>query len=338
MPFSSISRASLEVLNQNLRARGVAPGSVPPARGDQPSPADPTFGVNEEFLRILPFVNVAEPAVARVYQAQVAGGLVEPDFTARGGGSAWTPGLSSPSGYDLTAMFSRMKTLDTIVRVDHGMSPEMHEAQVRLAKCALLRATAEAVLGSNPATDDNRQLAGLPFFLAPNSPQRVAYSATHKRRGAFSEIIARVRPGGDGLGHGPDAVVTASQVIRGFVNEQEVLGVTPDYHFSPLTGRRQLHYMGVPIIEGRVPQPSGANPQTTAWAVTLTGDSAVRLFHHGGDDYGLVVDPLTTVTTLDAANEARGATTGTAIHITCALLVPDERSIAVATLPLDPYA
>src|SRR5947207_2388065 len=150
MPFASITRASLEILNQNLRARGVAPGALLPARGNAAAAADPGFGVCEDLLRVLPFVNVTEAAVARVYQVQVS------------------------------------------------------------------------------------------------SAQDVLYDPARKRRGGLAEIIARVRPGDDGLGASADVVVTASQVIRGLVNELEELGVTPDFRYCPLTRKQQLYYFGVP--------------------------------------------------------------------------------------------
>lgn len=339
MSFVSITRASLEILNQNLRAAGVSPGTMGPARGAAPTAADPSFGVSEDLLRVLPFVNVSDAAVARVYQVQVDGPLAEAEFTARAGGTPWTAGSAAAFGHELTATGSRMKKIELVVRIDRTMTPEMRDAQTLLARQSILRSLAEAVLGSNPATDDNRELAGLPYYLPANSPQDVRYDPGHKRRGGFAELIARVRPADDGLGTTADVVVTASQVVRGLVHELETLGVTPDFHYCPLTRRSQLHYFGVPLLEGRVPQPASADPRTEAWALKITGDSAVRLYHHGGDAFGISTTPVTTMATLDAANEAVGSTSGLSVHGTYGLLVPDPKSVArLRDIPLDPYA
>jgi len=75
MPFSSISRNSLQILDQSYRAPGVSPGALAPGRGGNAVPADPSYGCSEDFLRVLPFINVGEVAFPRGYQPQVDGAL-----------------------------------------------------------------------------------------------------------------------------------------------------------------------------------------------------------------------------------------------------------------------
>jgi hypothetical protein len=211
----------------------------------------------------------------------------------------------------------------------------MRRAQVTLGKQSLLRSLAEAVLGSNTASDPTtRELAGLPNFIPANSPQIVAYTAAHKRRGAFAELIARVRPGGDGLGASPDVVVTSRMAIWGLARELEDLGVTPAFAYCPLTQQPQLHYFGVPVVEGRVPETATG---TLAYALCTSGPSAIRLLHCGGDEWGIVEEDVTTMPTFNPAGEAVASTSGVTVSITCALLVPDAKSLAVCTgIPLDP--
>jgi hypothetical protein len=108
-------------------------------------------------------------------------------------------------------------------------------------------------------------------------------------------------------------------------------GLTPDFSHSALTGQRQLHFHGLPVLVGRVPEPAVAGrPTTEAWAMRLFGPSGVRILHYGGlsDEFGIRTEPFTTATGLDANGEAISSTRGVEVFAVYSVLVPEPTSIA----------
>lgn len=331
MPFSSITRESLELLNQNYRRAGVLPGAVPGGRGNEPAPADPSFRVADEFIRVLPFENalITGRPHARQYQVTVRGILEEPEFTARPGGSAWIPGQSSPSGNDFVAVGTRFKKLSLVVRSDESMvdggGTDMLEAQIDLARTAIVRALSEALFHSSPPNDDGAELAGLPFYLG-GGVNDVGYDSARGMMGGLAEIEARCSPGDGDFGARPDVFVMSSRARWRLLREMEEKGVTPQFDYSPITGRRQLHFHGLPVLIGRVPEPK----TTDAWALKLYGPSGIRLVHLGGveEDFGLRREERTTLAGLDGQGEANSATRSVEVFGVYSLSVPDPFSIA----------
>src|SRR3954463_1178862 len=102
MPFASINRFSFEALNQNYRAPGVLPQAVPPGRGDAASPQDPSYRVNDEFIRVIPFVpaSVRGGSPARQFQVRTAADLEELPLVTGPAGTPWISGKSEPFGQD----------------------------------------------------------------------------------------------------------------------------------------------------------------------------------------------------------------------------------------------
>lgn len=336
MAFANISRLSLEILNQNFRAPGVGSRAVPAGRGDAASPQDANFRVADEFMRVVPIMDayIYGRPMARQYQVRTATDLVEPNFTARAGGTAWVPGMTSPFGQELELSGARFKKISTVVRSDELMvavPEDVLAAELRLARVAVVRALSEAIFHSNPATDDNAELAGLPFYLGAANPQDVTYTSTAKMIGGLSEIEARCHPGDDGLGTGPDVFVMSSRARWRLLKELEDKGITPDMAYSPLTDSVQLHFHGVPVLMGRVAEPSPTAPAaavTEAWALTLFGESGVRVYTVGGDKFGIREEPFTTMTSVNAAGETDHAARGVEVYGVYSLLVPDPCSIA----------
>jgi hypothetical protein len=346
MAFSNISRFALEILNQNYRAPGISPGSMPPARGDAATADDPTFPSVDELLRVVAFVN-ADPGgrpLARQYQVRPTLAITEPPFTARSGGTPWVPGAATAFGQDLSLAGARFKKVGVVVRTDDLMvsddNADMLDAQINLAKVGLVRALSEAFWHSVPATDDNSELAGLPYFLGPSSPQDVAYDTNRRMLGGLAELEARCSPSDGDLGAGPDVFVMSTRARWRLVKEIEDRGNTPTYEWSPLTQKRQLHYHGIPVLLGRVPEPAGGT--TEAWALRLFGSSGVQVLHIGGSsvEYGLRVEPRTTVTGLGANGEALSATSGVEVFGVYSVLVPEATSIArLRGIPVgDPFS
>jgi len=168
MALRSISRQTLELLYQNVRSPGVMPRGVRPGRGDETDPSDPSFGVADDLIRVIPFVRIDDGPFARQYMLRVTDGVDEPDATHRGGGgTAWTPGATMAFGEELEPVGSRFKKIGVTVWVDELMSDEVGtdvlEVESRLARIGIVRALSEALLHSNPPEDDNAELAGLPY-------------------------------------------------------------------------------------------------------------------------------------------------------------------------------
>ena len=337
MAFRQISRETLEVLNQNVRIPGVVPGAVPPGRGDATTPAFPELAVADDFIRIIPFrhVDIGNRPFARQYAVQILNNdPIEENqqLIARAASTGWEPGTTEPFGHDLIATGTRFKKISTVVRADNlmvtGDFDDVLSAQIELARIGIIRSLSEAILFSNPASDDDRELAGLPFYLPANSAQDVLFDPTRGLLSGLKEIITRCRPGDDGLGAGPDAIVTSSTVLARSVDELEKLGVTPQYRYSELTGKEEHHYFKTPIIEGRVARPDSADPVTDAWALKLTGPSSIEVLCIGGDTFGLREDPHTTLANIATTGEVDSSSRGIEIYGVYALSVKDPMSIA----------
>ncbi|PWB65139.1 MAG: hypothetical protein C3F17_04905 [Bradyrhizobiaceae bacterium] len=335
MALRDVTRQSLEFLNQNLRMPGIQPGSVRPARGGAAAAQDGEFRVVDEFLPVLPFVDVsgAGTTFSRQYQVIAANDLVEPQFTARGATRAWEPGATLPFGEELDTVGTRFQKLSLTVRSDThlgaGAPDDVQEAELFLARAAVLRALGEAVLYSDPPDDDGSDLAGIPFYLPANSAQLVGYDGGRGMIGGLAEIEARCAPGGDGIGAGPDIFVVSSRARWRLLKELEDKGVMPDYRRSPLTGRLQLHFHGKPVLTGRVPEGDDPAEGSYAYAMCVTGPSAVRVLHIGGDAFGVRMEPEVSSFGLDAQGEANRATNGVEVLGIYAVLVPDPRAVAL---------
>jgi hypothetical protein len=334
MPFRAISRRSLELLNQNYRAPGVAPGPMPPAAGDAAAADDPTFAVNDEFIRILPFMR-AEPddqPMRRGFQVRSADPLTEPSFGPLPGGNPWVAGQATPFGQELSLSGAQFKKYELVVRVDDlmpGGAPDhdLLDAECRLAEIGIIRRLSADIFGPN-AIDDNAELLSLDFYIAPGGPQDVTYSATAKLMGGLAEILARCVPGGDGLGEGATVLVMSARARWRLLAEMEGRAITPQFAYCPLTRKVQLHYHGTPVVIGRVPEPAGAAPTTAAFALTLSGESAIRMVFTGGDDWGLHRRALPAVVTTDSAGEADGVSRAVSVYGNYMLLVPDNNAVA----------
>jgi hypothetical protein len=350
MPFQSVTRTSLELLNQNYRSPGVAPRPLPPGRGDAAAPDNPDFKVVDEFIRVLPFINAdagGRPH-ARQYKVRTAAELSEPNFTARPAGTPWAPGVSTGWGQELEFIGARFKKLSTVVRSDEGMvdhgAEDMLTVQAQLAEVALVRAVSEAIFHSVPASDDNAELLGLPFYAPAGSPQNVAYDPARKLIGGLSEIEARCAPSDGDHGAGPTVFVVTSRSRWRLCKELEDKGVTPDYRYSALTGRLQLHFHGIPVLTGRLPEPAAtapATPTTDAWALNLLGPTGVRMIHLGGEStsFGVRQEMTNTLATVDATGEAHTATRALEVFGVYSLQVPEPQSVARLTgiLTKDPF-
>lgn len=337
MPFFSISRDSLEVLTQNYRLPGVMPRPVPPGRGDAAAPDDPSFAVVDQFIRIVPFHNIEHTGQphARQYIVRTVSDLFEPEFTARPGGTPWSPGSTTAAGQELEAAVTRFKELGTIVRTDVLMTDQergenVFAVQIGLAEIGVVRALSEAVFHSRPASDDQAEFAGLPFFLPPGSPNDVAFDPGVGLIGGMSEIVERVAPSDGDFGARADVLVMSSRVWWRLLKALEDKGVTPDFYYCPWTGRVEFHFHGVPVVRGRVPEPASPTPTTVAWALKLLGPTGIKILHKGGDSakFGVRTEPVTTMTGFDASGEASSTTRGVHVFGVYSLNVPEPNSIA----------
>lgn len=347
MPFRSLTRTSLEMLNQNYRVPGVLPGGVPPARGDAAAASDPSYKVADEFIRIIPFINaeVDGRAPARQFQIRIAGLLEEPPATARGGGTPWTGGATMASGHELDIVGARFKKISSVVRSDEAMvtgsDEDMLAVQVELAAVGVVRSLSEAIFSSLPASDDTSEIAGLPYFLGAGSLQDVRYDPGRGVMGGLAEILARCHPSDGDFGTEADVIVASARTVWRLCHELETRGLAPDFRFSALTGKRQLHFRGVPILGGRVAEPAGANT-TEAWALKIGGPSAVRILHVGGEpeEFGIRKEPATTMAAIDVNGEATSATRGIEVFGVYSLLVPEPESTArLRSIPAgDPFS
>lgn len=337
MSFQTVSRFSLEILNQHYRAPGVAPRSVPPGRGDGNAPQDPDYKVADEFIRVMAFINadINGRPLARQYQVRTVQDIFEPPFTARSGGTAWTTGTTTSFGQELEIVGARFKKISTVVRLDELMvtdlDDDMLKTQVRLAQIGTIRSVSEALLHSSPSNDDNAELAGLPYYLPANSPQDILYDPARKMIGGMAEIEARCCPSDGDFGGRPDVFVMSSRSRWRLLKELEDKGVTPDFHYCSLTRMEQFHFHGIPVLTGRAPEPSSSGaPTTEAWALKLYGPSGVRVLHIGGnpDEFGVRTEPMTTMTTTDGSGEVRTATRGVEVFGVYSVLVPEPTSVA----------
>jgi hypothetical protein len=342
MPFASVSRFSLEALNQNYRAPGVLPRAVPPVPGDSAAAQDPTFKICDDFIRIVPFVRAsgADRPVARQYQVRTAQDLFEPPFTAQAGaGTVWAPGATTAFGQELEITGSRVKKISTLVRDDELMERSMMAAQVRLAEIATVRTASQSFWNSLPANDDMAEWAGIRYYNPANSPQNVTYDATRKLIGGLDEIVTRCCPSDGDFGAGPDAIFCTPRVVWRLAKEYRDLGLNPPFRYCPLTGKQQIYHNGVPVLTARIGEPTGANSTTEAYALNF-GPSGVRIVHVGGDSNGYALRrQATTVNIVDASGEVKGTTPGIEVFMIAAVLVGEQEALACLNgIPTeDPY-
>lgn len=346
MTFKDISYRTVQALNANLKLEDVVPGSYPPSRGAAAQSFQDDFHLSDEFIRVLPFRSLEQDSqpFSRQYSAQTLdqGPLTETDqITART--VAASPdrdtGNTISFGVELETFGTYFKRISATVRTDTSMtgaSPDVLDTMVNLARVSIVRSLSEALFVSVPVNDEeDAGLAGFQWFLANAPTQDMLYDPNRTLLAQTKELIIRCRPGADGLGERPDALVTCSQIIMMIVDAQEKLGVTPDYQFCPLTGQIQPHYCGIPLLEGRVPQPEG-EPISEIYALRLTGRNAIELLTLGGDEYGIHVENRVTMAGMNASHEATNVSLGTEIFGVYALSVKDWRSISrLRSVPID---
>jgi hypothetical protein len=336
--LKDVTRQSLDFLKQNLRSPGVQSGSVPSGRGGAIARQDANFPAVDEFIRVVRFIDVSATAgtFARQYQVVAASDIQEPEFTARGASRVWQPGASGPFGQELATVGSRFQKVSVVVRSDTqlgaGPPDDVQEAELELARIAVLRSLSEAILYSDPPDDNGSDLAGIPFYLGPNSPQAVNWDAQRGLIGGLSEIEARCAPGADGMGAGPDVFVMSTRARWRLLKELEDKGVTPDYRLSGLTGALQLHFHGKPVLTGRVPEGADPTEGTYAYALKISGPSAIRVLHIGGNP--VRVQPEVSAFALDAQGEASGATVGSEVLAIVSLLVPPRSAALLRGVPV----
>jgi hypothetical protein len=147
--------------------------------------------------------------------------------------------------------------------------------------------------------------------------------------GGLGELLTRVAPSDGDFGAGPDCFVMSSRTRWRLLKEMEDKGVEPAFKQCDLTGRLQLHYHGVPVLTGRVPEQASTPSKTWAWALKLRGPSAVRVLHIGGDsaNYGLRVEDLGPMPQI-SAGVLQEYTRGVKVFGIYSLLVPETRAIA----------
>ncbi|VVB88279.1 Uncharacterised protein [uncultured archaeon] len=337
MPFNSIKRDSLEFLYPSFRAPLVVPGAVPPARGDAATPQNPAIKVNDQFIDIIPFINVefdGHPSPGHV-QVMSATDLPEIPIDAHGGGTKLTPGATTSFGQGLSIVGTKMKKLEAVVHVDEsmvgslGVMEDMLSIQADFCKIAMVRSLSKALLHSLPSNDDKAELAGLPYYLKANSPQDILYDPAKGLIDAFSQIEILCCPSDNGIGSRPDIFVTSSRVRQLLIREVENKGLTPQFMYCEMTGAVEYYFHGIPVVTGPVPEPSSATT-TEAWALKTTGPTGIRVYHSGGlsEEYGIVTETYSNITGLNAAGEAQKATRGVHLYGLYALGVPEEQSIA----------
>jgi hypothetical protein len=332
MPLFSLDRDSAELLNQNYRLPDVAPGGVPPGRGAAAASQHPDIYVNDEAIHALPFRNIGESLLEpeRVYSVRVAGDLIEPDFTYRGGADTWKAGAAAPAGQRLMMRGARLKKISQVVRVDRRMTDKVMDVMFRLAQTAIVRALSEAIWSSAPPSDDGETFSGLPTFLTPS--QDLAFDSTQSYSANFDRLLARCHPSGNGEGTDADVIVCSESALINYTADRENRGLSVECYYSPLTGRIQRHHRGKPLLVGRVPEPAGSGV-TWAYTVKLLGPSGITVAHRGGDPeaLGAEIGPVTTMIGLDATGEAASSTVGAEVWGEYALLVPEAQSVARMT-------
>ena len=364
----TFDRDALTILNLLYRVPGLIPQPVYPATADVVE-EKAVHMVEDELIRVLRFVPTDPDGrpFSHHYQVKAKGRLEEPPLATTGSGSEWKAGATTPFGQALEALFdapstvARFKKGSLFVRADELMvdptnaSQDVLEVQVRLASIALVRALSLAILQSRPlprgdlsiaATgtglgDDAAEFTGLPAYIA-GTEQEIDWRPVPGMMGGLAAIEARCHSSGGDFGTAPDAFVMSSRARWRLLSEMEQRGLTPQYLPSALTGKPQLHFHGIPVLTGRVrEEPSGGT--TEAWALKLTGPTAVRVLHVGGKpgSFGVQLEP-TTVTQAAAAStdgqpaEVQSSTRGVEIFGNYSLCVPEPQSAARLTgIPVD---
>jgi len=148
MGFSDITRGALDALNQSYRVPGLIPGPVDPVLLDASGAGGSVYWkVNDEFIRILPFVSVDD--ALRPYGKQYVAissnvaseePLSEPPFGANASaGSSWAPGTTTAFGEDLegSSQAKRFKKVSVFVRTDELMNDDADS--IGGGTCSMLR-------------------------------------------------------------------------------------------------------------------------------------------------------------------------------------------------------
>jgi hypothetical protein len=233
------------------------------------------------------------------------------------------------------------------------MDGDVLDTQVRLASLAIVRAVSRAVLQSYPGTagsvnDDIMPMPGLPYYFdssfgGGSSPffteQTVAFGAN--LRAGFSAIARVCHPSDGDFGARADAFVTSEYVRQSLIDELEANQLMPQYEHSALTGRVEMHYRGIPVLTGRVDEDGNTPSKTDVWAIKLSGPSAVKVLHLGGEsaNFGVQVEPKTLVTQASsnsnadsrAPTDVNNVTRGVEVFGIYSLQIPEVQSVARLT-------
>jgi len=201
--------------------------------------------------------------------------------------------------------------------------------QIEFARIAIKRALGTAILGSNPPDDDGADFAGLPFYIPANSSQIVDYNLSRGLIGGLSELEARCTPGGDGMGKEADVFVMSLRNRWRLDKEEEDKGYRPDYTSSSWLEGKRRHFHGKMVTSGPVPEGDSPDEGTSIYALCISGESAVRVLHIGGDDFGIRVERRTSSIALNSLGEAETATNAVEVFGIYSLLVPDPKSVAL---------
>ena len=364
----TFDRDALTILNLLYRVPGLVPQPVYPAAADAVH-QQAVHMVEDELIRVLRFVPTDPEGrpFSHHYQVKARGRLDEPALTTTGAGSDWKPGATTPFGQALQELFdcpstvARFKKGSLFVRADELMvdptnvSQDVLEVQVRLASIALVRALSLAILQSRPlprgdltiATsgtglgDDAAEFTGLPAYVV-GTTQDVAWRPSLGMMGGLAAIEARCHPSDGDFGTSPDAFVMSSRARWRLLLEMEQKGITPEYLPCVLTRKLQLHFHGIPVLTGRVRE-EAVGGSTEAWALKLTGPTAVRVLHVGGrpDAFGVQLEPTTVTQAAPATcdgqpSEVQNSTRGVEVFGNYSLCVPEPQSIARLTgIPVD---
>ncbi|MBI3566184.1 MAG: hypothetical protein HY079_13385, partial [Elusimicrobia bacterium] len=266
---------------RNYRAPGILPA---PTAGDSLP--------NDEFIRVVPLVPADEtgdfpdcpPAFA--YQLRM-----RPD------------GATAAAGCRFKTFRASVPLKDVPRR---GPLGDLQGAALRGARIRLIRDLSRSLF--RPL---DPLWPGLSQALRAAPEQSVDLDPKLGLAGGLAALEALCAPSDGDLGGGPDAFVMGAKARRLLVSESEKAGLAPDYRFTRLTERLTLHYHGVPVLLGDV-------PDSDAWALRLSGPSGVRVLYADGQelDWGITT--------------RRDASQGI-VTASYALLVPEPRSVARVT-------
>jgi hypothetical protein len=194
----------------------------------------------------------------------------------------------------------------------------------------------------NGLSDDAAEFWGLPAYFKADGPfaqtQVLDWKSEPKKgmKGWLMELEALCHPSDGDFGSGPDAFVMASRPRMWLKKEFYDAGVNPDYRVSPLTGKMHLHCDGIPVLTGRVRETGLAGldelhhgtPSTEVWALKLTGPSAIRILHSGGDSKNFGIRMASTPTQIEGADVVAQGAPSIEVFGVYSLIVPEVQSVA----------